>query len=320
MFTVLAMITLVFAGGHPRSELQKTHIPVLVPSVFRSEDSGKAYAEIADVTPEAYTVRFSNAFPCGAMACSIGSIEGGVTDAVTGDKNLRLKNGIVAKYTPFTCGADCSDAILMFRYRGVTYSLALHAGSPAEMLASANSLFPAKFTPAPNPTATPPSQNEPVGTVSAGHTVGASAVVRQLYAWIVSNPSRDSWQAEGYAPVRGLFDDRFYWLLNQEGADHPGSKPRYGMECEPDASPFIQVQKDSRIWSFMVGAPIAQGNAVVVPVTLFWGHGSGEAFKITAIVEEEAGAYKIYDIKRGGSDRQALERQAHDPNCAWPNE
>jgi|GEM_PF-6788458 len=177
------------------------------------------------------------------------------------------------------------------------------------------------FTVTPNPAATPSTRIASVGAASPAHPSGASAVVRQFYAWYmkIQNHSGEARTTDYLAPVRGLFDDRLYWLLKEADSDHPGSKPRYGMECSLDANPFGLGQMYSRIWSFTVGAPTKQGDTLVVPVTLFLGHTSpGGAGKITAIVKDEAGAYKIYDINDFESHRQFLEKLARDPNCAWP--
>lgn len=152
--------------------------------------------------------------------------------------------------------------------------------------------------------------------------------MQQFYAWYtkkLEDHSGGVFADPNYLdPVRDLLDDRLYWLLKQEGINHPGSTPRYAMECEPSENPFGLGQMYSRIWSFAVGAAIGRGNAVVVPVTLFLGgteagHGPpGAASKITVVVKDEAGTYKIYDINEDGSQRQDLEKRAHDPNCAWP--
>ena len=165
-------------------------------------------------------------------------------------------------------------------------------------------------------------QIESVGAASPAHPSSASAVVRQFYAWYMKMPKKygSAFGTDYLAPARGLFDDRLYWLLKQENKNHPGSKPR-GMECSLDADPFGLGNGPQRLMGFTLGAPIAQNNAVVVPVFL-GGFTPGPPVsrpKITAIVRDEGGAYKIYDISAYGALlRQGLESQARDPNCAWP--
>lgn len=172
-------------------------------------------------------------------------------------------------------------------------------------------------------------QIESVGAASPAHPSSASAVVRQFYAWYMKMLETHSYNggafgADYLAPVRGLFDERFYWLLKQENENHPGSKAR-GMECSLDENPFVLGQGLGRLVGFTVGSPIAQSNAIVVPVTLFMSSPPAYARpgfprKITAIVKDEGGAYKIYDIESDPQflDRQFLEKLARDPDCAWP--
>lgn len=172
------------------------------------------------------------------------------------------------------------------------------------------------FTVTPNPAATPSTRIVSAGAASPAHPSSASAVVRQFYAWYMKILEDNKERGDYLAPVKGLFDDRLYWLLKQENTDHPGSKNR-GMQCSLDEDPFGSGQV-GRIWSFTVGASIARGSALVVPVTLFVGFTSpGGPNKITAIVKDEAGAYKIYDINDHGGLRQGLEGFARNPNCAW---
>lgn len=168
---------------------------------------------------------------------------------------------------------------------------------------------------------TPTTRTASVGAASPAHPTGAGSVVQQFYTWLIPNQGSADLASES-----GLFDDRFYWLLKQENLDHPGSKPGY--ECARVGTPdFGLLNGLASLSSFTLGAPIARGNAIAVPVTLFFRPMNAKNMtaavvsknNITVIVKNEGGAYKIYDINDGGDlQRQDLERFAHDPNCMWP--
>jgi hypothetical protein len=153
---------------------------------------------------------------------------------------------------------------------------------------------------------TDPTPSQLVGAASPAHPTGASAVVRQFYTLYMHK--------QDLAPERGLLDDRLYWLLKQESSDHPGYKFHGIGECYGDSDPFGLGQNAQFYKSFTLGTPIAQGNAVVVPVLL--SPTSGQ--HLTAIVKDEGGTYKIYDINDHGGLRQELEGYARNPNCHWP--
>lgn len=142
MLAALALVTLVFVG-HPATSLQTTGIPVLLPRTLSADAPSKVYAHVDTVRNGAYTVQLDYTADCdGADACTIGTMEGGVTDPVSGKKSVTLRNGVLAKFTPYGCGASCGASVLMFQYKGTTYRLGLKAGSLADVLASGNSLFP----------------------------------------------------------------------------------------------------------------------------------------------------------------------------------
>jgi hypothetical protein len=140
---LLALITLVFVG-HPASSLHATAIPLLLPRVYRPGIPNRIYARVEELQKHSYAVEFDFTADCGGDPCYIATIEGGVEDPPSGDSTVTLNNGIVAKYKRFTCGAWCGPSTLMFRYRGATYRLTLKGGSPADIVTSANSLFPAR--------------------------------------------------------------------------------------------------------------------------------------------------------------------------------
>lgn len=142
MIPFLALVTLIFVGA-PASALQKTGIPVLLPRTYGASAPDKIYVDVEAVRPGAYTVQFEWTADChGSEPCYIATAEGGVDEPVSGDRTVRLQNGIAAKFTNFTCGGWCSKPYLMFRYRGTTYRLTMKGRTFAEVVAAANSLFP----------------------------------------------------------------------------------------------------------------------------------------------------------------------------------
>ena len=143
MVVALLALTMLLFVGQPASSLKTAGIPVLLPRTFPTGVPDKIYAYIEELRNGAYTVQLQWTADCsGAEPCYIGTIEGGVADPVSGARTVQLRNGIAAKFTDFTCGGWCSKPFLTFRYKGTTYKFTLKGYTLAQLVASANSLFP----------------------------------------------------------------------------------------------------------------------------------------------------------------------------------
>ncbi len=55
-------------------------------------------------------------------------------------RHVRLHNGALALYYPFTCGASCGDSELVFQRDAFVYMVTRKAGSLADLLTIANSV------------------------------------------------------------------------------------------------------------------------------------------------------------------------------------
>ena len=142
---LLSAIFIITSAVTPAHIYPRAHIPVLIPSVLRTEDTGRVYENVDVAEAGKYRISFGLAPNCrGATACEAGTVAGGASvDVPVGHfEHVRLRDGTTATFMPFGCGASCSDSGLTFRWHGVTYELLLKAATKAEMIRSANSMLP----------------------------------------------------------------------------------------------------------------------------------------------------------------------------------
>jgi hypothetical protein len=112
---------------------QKTQIKILLPKFIpESDGENPIYAIIEAATQKKYEILLGFSPDCtGGTACSLGIVS---AEAVTRKiprltgKPVSLAKGITGYFVDFTCGANCSDATLTWRQRGVQYVVGLKAG------------------------------------------------------------------------------------------------------------------------------------------------------------------------------------------------
>ncbi len=133
-----------------RPLLSKVSIPLRLPSTF---PNGKMPI-YADVNPDntgtySYLIDIGYSKGCdGGGACRLAEVTGGpVIDMPTifdypHGRHITLHGGVAALYFPYTCGANCGDAVVVWQDQGVVYTVGLKAGSQREVTALANSALP----------------------------------------------------------------------------------------------------------------------------------------------------------------------------------
>lgn len=138
----------VFASLKPL--LSKVSIPLRLPSAF---PNGKLaiYADVdaSSTGTFSYLINVGYSKNCfGAGACRLAEVTGGpVIDTPTifdypRGRHIMLHGGVTALYFPFTCGANCGDAVVVWQDEGVVYTVGLKAGSQKDVVALANSALP----------------------------------------------------------------------------------------------------------------------------------------------------------------------------------
>jgi hypothetical protein len=142
---LLGVVFVVTSAISPAQLYQRAHIPVLIPSVLHSEDTGRVYESVDVAERGKYSISFALAPNCkGATACEAGTVTGGIPPDFSSSRTqqVRLRDGTTATFVPFGCGASCGDSQLAFRRHGVWYVLLLKAATKAEMTRAANSMLP----------------------------------------------------------------------------------------------------------------------------------------------------------------------------------
>lgn len=126
-------------------------VPVLLPTrIARQTAKGlPLYASVDDKGRYSYLIDLGYTSDChGGGACRLGTVTGGpevdtptVFDYPNGH-HVRLRNGSLALYFPYTCGASCGDSVLVFEVQGVVYTVGVKAGTLAEVQSMAESFAP----------------------------------------------------------------------------------------------------------------------------------------------------------------------------------
>lgn len=124
-------------------------IPVLLPRTLPAAVSPRPhlYATLDDRGAFAYDVNIGYTPDCHGMgACRYGEVTGGpeLNTPTIFDypraHHVRLHNGALGLYFPYTCGASCGDSALVFQDEGIVYMVSIKAGSLPAVLAMANSV------------------------------------------------------------------------------------------------------------------------------------------------------------------------------------
>jgi len=126
------------------SELEnQTQLPVLLPSWLPDEkETAPVYAMATEVSGSEYRVLLGFTPDCnGGTACRWGEVSGqtGTLTPPEGGESINLAQGIKGYFVPATCGANCSDAVVMWEQSGGHYSVGLKAGEKEELIEMANS-------------------------------------------------------------------------------------------------------------------------------------------------------------------------------------
>lgn len=121
----------------------KTGLPVLLPSWLPEEkETSPVFAIPTEVSASGYQVLLAFSADCnGGNACRWGELSGqmGPLTAPEGGESITLAQGIKGYFVPATCGANCSDAVVMWEHSGGNYSVGLKAGDKEELIEMANS-------------------------------------------------------------------------------------------------------------------------------------------------------------------------------------
>ncbi|MBD2384297.1 hypothetical protein [Cylindrospermum sp. FACHB-282] len=123
---------------------QKTQIQILLPKFIpESDEKTPIYAIIETATKSKYEILLGFSPNCnGGTACRLGIV---AAEAVTKKmprlrgKSVSLAKGITGYFEDFKCGANCSDATLTWRQKGVQYAIGLKAGDRTSLVKMANS-------------------------------------------------------------------------------------------------------------------------------------------------------------------------------------
>ncbi|AFY31529.1 hypothetical protein [Calothrix sp. PCC 7507] len=123
---------------------QKTQIPIILPKLIPGvEREDPLYAILENATPKKYEILLGFSPDCtGGTACRLGIVTAEAvtskTPRLTG-KTVSLAKGITGYFVDFSCGANCSDATLTWRQKGVQYAVGLKAGDRTSLIKMANS-------------------------------------------------------------------------------------------------------------------------------------------------------------------------------------
>jgi len=131
------------------SKLKKTtRIKILLPSdIPIGKNEPPLYSIVETVTKNKYQILLGFTPDCGGgTACRFGAISAELVSSKTSKpvgKEVNLRNNRKAYFEDFKCGANCSDANLTWREKGVQYSIGLKAGSLSSLVKMANSVVSA---------------------------------------------------------------------------------------------------------------------------------------------------------------------------------
>jgi hypothetical protein len=125
----------------------RTRIPVLLPRRLPDVGQGRTpvYASLSNAAPDSYEITLGFTPGCGGgTACRLGSIGARRRDPgekQPGGKLIVVRTGIKGWFTPSRCGANCSDAIVMWRQRRIEYFVGLKAANKHDVIALANAVL-----------------------------------------------------------------------------------------------------------------------------------------------------------------------------------
>jgi len=102
-------------------------VPVRLPSTLVL-DVPRAFRQ-GGVVPRGYAFSIAGMRNCGsANACTVARLSAERGGPMFGTQRVRLRNGIVGRYQPLSCGASCADPTIMWRQDGYTYAISATLG------------------------------------------------------------------------------------------------------------------------------------------------------------------------------------------------
>ena len=120
-----------------------TELPVLLPSLVpQADEETRVYAILEGVSPSQFSTILGFTADCnGGNACRLGQIaaDASALNVPVGAEAVDLDRGISGYFVPATCGANCSDAQLLWEYEGASYTIGLKAGQKRSLIEMANS-------------------------------------------------------------------------------------------------------------------------------------------------------------------------------------
>lgn len=155
-------------------KLQKqSDVPLRIPSYIPkqgqfpySQDNLKVYANLIGVSDNEYSIILGFTKDCaGGNACRLGRVEGlRVSQAETplaqafqdstkiytsseiksqeAPAKVNLDRGLTGYFLPWICGANCSDAVVIWEENGFRYTVGIKTGDQASLIKMANSAIP----------------------------------------------------------------------------------------------------------------------------------------------------------------------------------
>lgn len=122
----------------------QTKILILLPEyVPETETPNQVFAILEKSTPKHYQIMLAFAEDCrGGNACRMGSISGeeGIPKTTSIEPEIvNLSENIKAYFIPSKCGANCSDATLIWSQGEYFYTVAIKAGNKDTLIKIANS-------------------------------------------------------------------------------------------------------------------------------------------------------------------------------------
>lgn len=122
----------------------QTKLPIRLPTYIPESDGpNPIYAIIETATASEYQIMLAFTKDCtGGTACRLGYISAAANTAKTPalmGKTIVLAEGITGYFTDAVCGANCSDATLVWEQNSVRYTVAIKAGKVATLVKMANS-------------------------------------------------------------------------------------------------------------------------------------------------------------------------------------
>jgi hypothetical protein len=125
---------------------QKTKIRILLPNyVPESDGQNRLYAILETATKNKYEILLGFSPDCqGGTACRLGFVAGEAVTSTTpplSGKPVPLAKGMTGYFEDSRCGANCSDATLTWRQRGIQYTVGIKAGDRTSLIKMANSVI-----------------------------------------------------------------------------------------------------------------------------------------------------------------------------------